>query len=83
MMNYPNPYAVKARRDELLRLGEQEQLAAQVQPETGANFRRTVELLIGWMKSHNGRVQKTFETYEPIARPSKLATDSGIHTIRS
>ncbi len=82
MMNYPNPYAVKARRDELMRHGEQEQLAAEVPSPMGANFRRTVELLIGWMKAHNGRVQKTFDTYEPIARPSKLATDSGIHTIR-
>ena len=82
-MNYLNPYAAEAHRDELMRRGEQERLAAQVPTHRGANFRRTVELLVGWMKAHNGRVQKTFDTYEPIARPSKLATDSGIHTIRS
>jgi hypothetical protein len=35
------------------------------------------------MKAHDGRIEKTLETNEPIARPSKLATDSGIHSIRS
>ena len=82
MSGYPNPYSVKARRDELMRLGEQEQLAAQVQSENVVHFHRTVELLVGWMKSHDGHAKKVFETYEPITRPSKLATDSGIHTIR-
>ncbi|MEO8610880.1 MAG: hypothetical protein ABI690_23485 [Chloroflexota bacterium] len=82
MMNYPNPYAIKARRDELLREAEHEQLVAEAQPVTVSNFRRTVELLVGWMKSNDARAQKTFETYKPIARPSKLATDSGIHVIR-
>jgi hypothetical protein len=81
-MNYLNPYAIEAHRDELLRRGEQERLAAHVPTRTGANFRRTVELLIVWMKSRDAHAEKTFETYEPIARPSKLATDSGIHTIR-
>jgi hypothetical protein len=83
MMNYPNSYTVEAHRDELLRRGEQEQLAAEVPPHMVANFRRTVALLMGWMKSHDARVQKTFKTYGPIAKPSKLATDSGVHTIRS
>jgi hypothetical protein len=82
MLNFPNPDAVKAHHDELIRLGKQEQLASQFEAARVSNFRRTVELLISWMKSQDARVQKTLETYEPIAKPSKLATDSGIHTIR-
>ncbi|MBZ0288169.1 MAG: hypothetical protein K8I30_11190 [Anaerolineae bacterium] len=82
MMNFPNPDAVKAHHDELIRRGEQERLASQFEANQVSNFRRTVELLIGWMKSQDARVQKTLETYEPIAKPSKLATDSGIHVIR-
>lgn len=82
MLNFPNPYAVEARRDELLRQGEQERLASQFEARHVSNFRRTVELLVGWMRSQDAKVQETLDTYEPIAKPSKLATDSGIHTIR-
>jgi hypothetical protein len=82
MLNYPNPDAVKAYHDELVRRGAQEQLASQFQANHVSNFRRTIELLVGWMRSQDSKVQKTLDTYEPIAKPSKLATDSGIHTIR-
>lgn len=78
---YPNKYEIDAKRYELMRRGAQEQLASQVQSERYVSFRRAVELLVGAISALDDAPAQP-AARETVVRPSKLATDSGIHQIR-